>query len=125
MKGVKGSRRKEFSKCCTKCGVEWLSDMSNKNPKRALCLKCTKEWQTEYNEKHRMNKYKMQGSNRTEKYKKFKMDVRKPYWKEVNDKLKGMKKREEWLPFIKEQMIGILNNVELMDYINDTNIHKD
>jgi len=125
MKGVKGSRRKEFSKCCAKCGVEWLPDMSNKKPKRALCLKCGKEWQDEYNEKNKMNKYKMHGSNRTYKYRNFKMNVRKDYWKEINTKLKSMKKREEWLQFIKEQMEVIINNKELMDYINDTSINKD
>lgn len=125
MKGVKGSKRKDRSKCCVRCGEEWLEDLSNKQAKRALCLKCAKLCAEEYNQKHKLRRYKMHGSNRTEKYKNFKMDVRKSYWKEINEQLRNIKDRNEWKRFIAEKMEGVLNNIELMDYINDTNINSD
>jgi hypothetical protein len=40
--------KKEFSKKCKKCGVEWDKDMSNKYKGRALCLVCAKIAYTEY-----------------------------------------------------------------------------
>ena len=32
--------KKELSKKCGNCGVEWLSDLSNKQKGRALCNEC-------------------------------------------------------------------------------------
>lgn len=117
--------KKEFSKGCKKCGELWLPDMSNKYPKRALCRKCHKIWVEDWENNNKRVKYTMYNSNRKEKYKNFKMDVRKPHWKKINDELKEIKNRDDWRGFISKKMNEILNNVELMDYINNTDINKD
>ena len=112
--------KKEFSKCCSKCGVQWLEDMSNKVPKRALCFECKKEWDKEFNDKN--NKGRKRMYNRLEKKGPYTMKNRTPYWRSLSTQLKGMKKREEWLEFIKNRMDEILNDKVLMDYINDTDV---
>ena len=50
------SYKKEFSKCCGRCGVEWLPDWSNKQEKRALCKKCFVEQTKENERKYRKGK---------------------------------------------------------------------
>lgn len=123
MRGIKGSTRKQMSKCCIKCGIEWLPDLSNKAPKRALCVGCIEEWQkdwwVEYNKRNPMVKI---NTGRLQKYNQFKIENRKPHWKKINDELKKMQSRDEWLPYIQLQMENILNNKELMNYINDTDV---
>lgn len=114
------SYKKELSKCCVKCGVEWLEDFSNKTPKRALCLECKRVYDKEYSIRSNANKKRLY--NRTQKGKSFKVENRKTIWKEVNNEIKSLKTRQEWLPFIQNKMIEILNNKELMDYLNDTDI---
>ena len=44
--------KKELSKCCVKCGVEWLKDLSNKVTKRALCFECKREYDIEWKQKN-------------------------------------------------------------------------
>lgn len=112
--------KKELSKCCVKCGVEWLADFSNKTPKRALCFECKSVYDKEYSIRSNANKKRLY--NRTKKGKSFKVENRKTIWKEVNNEIKSLKTRQEWLPFIQNKMIEILNNKELMDYINDTDV---
>lgn len=111
-------RFKEFSKQCRECGVEWLKDFSNKHNGRALCLDCMK---LEYEKRKEAEKIKAKEHvTLVEKKKPYTFMNRKPFWREVNSELKGMKKREEWLPFIQKRMDEILMDTQLMDYINDT-----
>jgi hypothetical protein len=109
-------RKKEFSKCCVKCNVEWLPDMSNKYKKRALCLECHKIYYNErkavYTEKHKDDK------RRIDLMQPFKLDNRKEHWKKVNDGLKGLKDINEIHAYIKERADEIFANKELMEYIN-------
>ncbi len=115
--------KKELSKCCTKCGVEWLEDFSNKQPKRALCIECflkegikNRKATSLYNKEHRI------GLHRMEKYEDYKMSRRYPFWKEINKEIKSLTKREDIRAFISKQMDRILEDQQLMDYINDTNL---
>jgi len=57
-----------------------------------------------------------------EKKKPYTFKNRKPFWQDLARQLKVMKKREEWLAFIQLQMDRILEDKQLMDYINDTQI---
>jgi hypothetical protein len=113
------SYKKEPSKCCVKCGVEWLSDLSNKVPKRALCFGCKKEYDAEWKQK---NPTKKRLYNRHEKKSAYTFKNRTAYWQSLRKELKSMKKREEWVVFIKNRMDEILNDKALMDYINDTDV---
>ena len=113
--------KKELSKCCVKCGVEWLKDLSNKVTKRALCFECKKEYDIEWKQK---NPIKKRLYNRHEKKSAYTFKNRTAYWQDLRTQLKGMKKREEWLEFIKNRMDEILNDKVLMDYINDTDVLK-
>lgn len=112
--------KKELSKCCSKCGVEWLPDFSNKTPKRALCLECRVEVNKEYSIKNNLGRKRLY--NRMEKKSPYTMKNRTKFWQSLSRQLKGMKKREEWLEFIKQRMDEILNDKVLMDYINDTDV---
>lgn len=117
--------KKEFSKECKNCGVEWLPDMSNKAPRRALCKKCLEEWTKEWWQEYRSNpnsNYKVTTKRKCGKP--FKMENRKPHWKEINNELKKIKDRDEWKEFIRLQMDSILANTDLMNYINNTDIKE-
>jgi hypothetical protein len=114
--------KKELSKCCSKCGVEWLPDLSNKTAKRALCLECRVEVNKEYSIKNNLGRKRLY--NRMEKKSPYTMKNRTGFWRKINAELKGMKKREEWLGFIQNRMQEILNDKALMDYINDTDIEN-
>jgi hypothetical protein len=113
------SYKKELSKCCANCGVEWLPDLSNKAVKRALCKECKLEYDREYRDK---NPIKRRLNNRLEKKGPYKMANRTKFWQSLSRQLKGMKKREEWVAFIQNRMDEILNDKVLMDYINDTDV---
>ena len=120
-KNKKGFKGKQVSKCCNQCGVEWLPDMSNKQNKRALCIECflsesrrrTME-QREWREENLVTQ--------AQKKKPYTFKNRKPFWQDITRKLKAMQTRDEWLPFIQNRMQEILNDKQLMDYINDTQI---
>ena len=111
--------KKELSKNCVDCGVKWLEDLSNKQPKRALCKEC---YQIEFKKMCKAQKDKRAeiGAvvNRIAIYKDYKMDNRKVFWKDINKELKGLKTREEHLSFISKQMDRILNDDNLMKYLN-------
>lgn len=115
--------RKELSVGCSKCGVLWNEDLSNKIPKRALCLACMKVEYEERKEKYKSVEYK-RGENRHEKYKPFKIENRKHIHKEVNLKLKGLKDRSEIREFLRKRFDELLEDVALWDYINDTDIQN-
>jgi hypothetical protein len=116
----RGFQGRQFSDACRVCGQKWLTDMSNKYPKRALCFECKKEENNEYLEKTRQ-KYKENNMVTTkEKKKPYTFNNRKGFWKSISTQLRFMNRREEWLPFIQNRMEEILNDKQLMDYINDT-----
>ena len=115
--------KKELSKCCTNCGVEWLEDFSNKQPKRAKCLECYDIELFERNANQRKsNKENKNGLNRLELYENYKYSNRKPFWTSINKQIKLLKNREEAKEFISKQMDRILADKTLMDYINLTEI---
>jgi hypothetical protein len=114
----RGYQGRQFSTHCGECGVEF--NESNKAPKRALCLACKRVEDIHYCEKARQ-KYKENNMVTTqEKKRPYTFQNRKPFWQSVSTQLRTMKSREEWLPFIQNRMEEILNDKQLMDYINDT-----
>lgn len=115
--------KKEFSTNCKMCGVEWNDDFSNKKPLRAVCLECYKKEYEERKEKYKSIEYK-KGENRHDKYRPFKIENRKHIYKELNLKLKGLKKREEVREFLKNRFDELLEDKALWDYINDTDIEN-
>ena len=118
----RGFQGKKLSTNCSRCGVEWLADMSNKVIKRAVCYPCLK---VEYEERKEAEQKKVRINREVtlvEKKKPYTFKNRKPFWDEVRTNLKGMKTRAEWLPYIRLQMDRILNDTQLMDYLNDTEI---
>ena len=112
-------RYKEISKCCGNCGVEWLSDLSNKQKGRALCLECyTIESQKHSKEQRERRAEIGLALNRMELYRDYKFENRKEFWREINKELKSLTKREDIRAFISKQMDRILNDRKLMEYIN-------
>jgi hypothetical protein len=116
--------KKELSKCCSKCGVEWLADFSNKIKKRALCLECMK---VEHKERKEQYKHTIvrRGQNRHEKYKPFKIENRKHIHKAVNLELKKLKDRTEIREFLRKRFDELLADTALWDYLNDTDIQNE
>jgi hypothetical protein len=122
--------KKELSKSCRKCGVQWLTDLSNKQPRRALCKGC---YYIELEDRSREEREKRAESgalvNRVQLYKDYKFENRKPFWAQINKELKPLKDRSEIRAFIGKQMDRILEDRKLMEYINlkslDENKYKD
>jgi hypothetical protein len=112
--------KKELSKCCVKCGVEWLADFSNKTPKRALCLECKREYDKEYSAKDAKTRKRLY--NRMEKGKAFKIENRKHIHKAVNLELRKLKDRTEIREFLRKRFDELLEDKALWDYINDTDV---
>ena len=113
---------KECSTHCNRCGIEWLADMSNKANKRALCHPCLK---VEYYERKEAEQKKTRINREitlVDKKKPYTFKNRKPFWDEIRVKLRGIEKRADWLAFIRLQMDRIIDDKQLMDYINDTEI---
>lgn len=115
------SYKKDFSKSCKVCGIEWLEDWSNKYPKRALCRPCQKIEYEENKEKYKNAPYK-RGLNRHEKYQPFKIENRKHIHKAVNLELRGLTDRKDVREFLRKRFDELLNDTALWDYINDTDI---
>ena len=112
---------KELSKSCKICGVEFLPDLSNKYPKRARCLEC----KSEENKQRTIEQREWREENvvsMVEKKSPYTFRNRKSFWREINKELKSKKRREDWLPLIQKRMDEILEDKQLMDYINDTQI---
>lgn len=111
--------KKELSKKCGNCGVEWLSDLSNKQKGRALCKGC---YQNELDNRSREQREKRNeigaALNRVELYKDYKFENREGFWREINKELKPLKDRKEIRVFIGKQMDRILNDRKLMQYIS-------
>ena len=115
--------KKEFSKCCSKCGVVWNEDLSNKYPKRALCRPCQKIEYEENKEKYKNAPYK-RGTNRHEKYKPFKIENRKHIHKAVNLELRKLKDRNDVREFLRKRFDELLEDKALWAYLNDTDIEN-
>lgn len=114
--------KKELSTNCSQCKVEWENDYSNKHPKRALCIDCYKKEASEYR-----NKYKKEGKGKKvyrslEHYQPFKLSNRIGIWREVAKRGKALKTIEEIKEFTKKRFDEILEDIELWNYINNTNI---
>lgn len=106
--------KKEFSKCCKYCGVEWNDDWSNKQPKRAMCRECGKKEYAEYQKKYNSSN---SGKTRMELYQPYKLENRREHWKEINQKLRGIKDREEWREFMGQNLMNIMNDEKFLEYL--------
>lgn len=108
--------KKESSKCCKKCSVEWLPDMSNKYPKRALCRECNKiEYQrvkAEWNAKQVPKKSKL------ELLQPYKASNRTKHWRAINSQLKPLTKIDDIHNFIVQQADKVFGDKALMEYIS-------
>ena len=117
--------KKELSKSCGNCGVVWLSDLSNKQPRRALCKGC---YQSELDNRSREQREKRNeigaALNRVQLYRDYKFENRKPFWADINKQIKPLKDRKEIRAFISKQMDRILGDSKLMEYINLTSIEE-
>jgi len=114
---------RKMSTHCGKCKIAFDETLSNKAPKRALCLECFEADSFNRNkEKRKYDRDNRVNMDRIEKYKNYKVSVRAPFWKQINNEIKPLSKREEIKAFIAKQMDRILADQQLMDYINDTNI---
>jgi len=123
---VRGFQPRKTSTQCTKCGVEWDKDKSNKQKGRALCIVCydgecgdrtiaKRKWDAEHKE----------GPNRVELYRDYKMANRKAFYNAINKELKPLKDRKLIREFISKQMDRILNDKQLMEYVSLTNLAEE
>ena len=115
--------KKELSKQCGKCGVEWLSDLSNKKKGRALCIGCY-TIEAQQRSREQVDKRHAIGAavNRIEIYKDYKFENRKEFWKELNKEIKTLTKRDDIRAFISKQMDRILADENLMKYLNSVTL---
>lgn len=115
--------KKELSKSCVDCGVKWLEDLSNKQPKRALCKEC---YQIEFKKMCKAQKDKRAeiGAvvNRIAIYNDYKFENRKAFWASINKEIKLLKNRDEIRAFISKQMDRILADDNLMKYLNSVTL---
>jgi hypothetical protein len=114
---------KEISKSCGKCGVVWLSDLSNKKKGRALCIGCY-QIESQQRSKEQVDKRHAIGAavNRIAIYKDYKFENRKEFWRAINKELKPLTKREDIRTFISKQMDRILGDENLMKYLNSVTL---
>ena len=103
--------KKEFSKCCRMCGEEWKEDFSNKYPKKAVCYPCHKIEYDKAKAKH-LEKYK-DNPNRFDLLKPYKIENRRHIHREVNQKIKPLKDREEIKEFIRKRFDELLLDTAL------------
>ncbi len=88
--------KKELSKKCGNCGVEWLSDLSNKKEGRALCNECYTIESQKHSKEQRERRAAIGAlENRIELYRDYKFENRKEFWREINKELKSLTKRED------------------------------
>jgi hypothetical protein len=115
--------KKELSKQCGKCAVEWLSDLSNKKKGRALCIGCY-QIEAQQRSKEQVDKRHAIGAavNRIAIYKDYKFENRQGFWRAINKEIKGLTKREDIRAFICKQMDRILADENLMKYLNSVTI---
>jgi hypothetical protein len=110
---------RELSTKCKECNVVFTKELNNKQPKRALCKQC---YTIELNNRGEEAKKKRAeiGAfvNRIEAYKNYKLENRIGFWRELNKQIKMLKTREEHLEFISKQMDRILDDDNLMKYLN-------
>lgn len=114
--------KKEKSTNCSECGVEWELDYSNKHNKRALCISCHKKEAKVYREKYKKDGKGKKVYRSLEHYQPFKLSNRIGIWREVAKRGKALKTIEEIREFTKKRFDEILEDIELMNYINNTNI---
>ena len=114
---------RELSTKCGKCGVVFDKDLNNKQPKRALCKEC---YRVELQRISKVQKDKRAeigaAVNRIEAYKAYKLENRKGFWRELNKEIKGLTKQEDIRAFISKQMDRILNDENLMKYLNSVTL---
>ena len=112
--------KKEFSKCCKKCGLVWDKEMSNKYKGRALCKPCAK---IEYSEYRKAYKDTLDSSEtKLAKMQPFKEENRMEHWKKINKEIKGLKKLEDIRAFISKRADEVFADKALMKYINHQSI---
>ena len=104
--------KKEISVGCSKCGVLWNEDLSNKQPKRALCKECSKIEYAEYQKKRNS----INSVTRTELYQPFKIENRKEIYKEASKALREMKNRDEWRAYMWKRLEKLLNDTSFIEY---------
>ena len=110
---------RELSKACGVCGVEWNEDLSNKQFKRALCKGC---YQIELD--NRNTRFKQERAEvgakikRIEAYRDYKLQNRSGFWASINKQIRPLTDRVEIRAFISKQMDRILEDKQLMEYIN-------
>jgi hypothetical protein len=115
--------KKELSKSCGDCGVVWEKDLSNKQPRRALCKECYSIELKKTSKAQRDKRAELgAGLQRMELYKDYKFQNRDGFWRKINKEIKPLTKREDIRAFISKQMDRILEDTQLMDYINYTSI---
>jgi len=110
-------KKKEFSKQCKGCGVEWLTGFTNKQKGRALCLECYSVDYLAYKRKQ-YEENSVKGDRRIDKMQPFKQSNREAHWRNVNKQLKSLKDKKEIREFISKQADIVFADKALMEYIN-------
>jgi hypothetical protein len=116
---------RQLSTQCGTCGVVFDETLSNKQHKRALCKECYRI------ELQRITKGQKDARaavgaaiNRIALYKDYKMENRKPFWREINKQIRPLTDREEIRAFISKQMDRILGDDNLMQYVNAMSLEE-
>ena len=110
---------RELSKSCGKCGVVFDEKLTNKQPKRALCLECYRVELQKLSKAQKDKRAEIGAMvNRVAIYRDYKLENRQGFWKELNKELKPLTKREDIRAFLAKQMDRILNDDNLMKYLN-------
>ena len=109
---------RQISTKCAQCGVVY-DEHNPKQVKRALCVPCYRIEMEERNQKL-IAERKEAGAfaNRILLYKNYKVQNREPFWNAINKELKPLNDRTEIKAFISKQMDRILEDKDLMHYIN-------
>ena len=116
---------RELSKSCGKCGVVFDETLSNKQPKRALCKECYRAELQALCKKQKDARAAVGAAiNRIALYKDYKMENRKPFWREINKQIRPLTDRGEIRAFISKQMDRILADDNLMQYVNAMSLEE-
>jgi len=109
---------------CGACGV--VFDENNpKQTTRALCIPCYRiELQRVCKGQKDARAAVGAAINRIALYKDYKMENRKPFWREINKQIRPLTDREEIRAFISKQMDRILGDDNLMQYVNAMSLEE-
>ena len=115
---------RQLSTQCGACGV--VFDENNpKQTKRALCIPCYRiELQRVCKGQKDARAAVGAAINRIALYKDYKMENRKPFWREINKQIRPLTDREEIRAFISKQMDRILGDDNLMQYVNAMSLEE-